>query len=84
MSNDVRTTGRRRAFSWLGIIFIGVPLLYVLSAAPVCKLLEKNHWLDSHVNWDYVRAVYAPLIWLQEKTFLKTPIDFYMKLLGIY
>ena len=84
MVDDVKSTGRNRALSWVGIIFIGVPVLYVLSATPVFLLLEKNHWLRSHVNWNYVRTVYAPLYWMEEKTFLKTPIDFYTKLLGLH
>ena len=83
MADDVEPSGRGRAFSWVAILVVGLPLLYVLSVGPVIKILDMTHPLGSHVSWELVMSFYAPLEWLYEHTFLRAPLDLYLHLWGI-
>jgi hypothetical protein len=83
MADVVEPGGRSRVISWVGILVFGLPLLYFLSTGPVVLLLEKTNGFGSHVPSDFVLAFYAPIVWLYENTFLRTPIELYLNLWGI-
>ena len=52
-------------------------LLYVLSAGPVAALIDRSSSPQAEA---LAEAVYAPLIWLHDNTFLETPLDAYIEL----
>lgn len=63
---------------WLWVI-LAVPLVYVLSIGPVAAIAERSGGPPSGV-----RQVYAPLKWLYDHTFLRKPLEAYLKLWGVY
>ena len=81
MADKIETNNASRALAWVGILVLGLPLLYVLSTGPVILFEEKSHGVVVSVN--FVLSFYAPLVWLHEHTFLKVPLDLYLSLWGI-
>ena len=64
-------------FFWMAVGFVAVSL-YVLSTGPVIKLLDQPGKGPSPT----VLAIYAPLVWLSEKSIHFTSfMDWYVKVL---
>jgi hypothetical protein len=58
-------------------VVIIVGFLYALSVGPVA-VITKRGW----VRTSTFKQAYAPIIWLDDHTLLKKPIDAYVKLWG--
>ena len=64
------------------LILVGVillPVLYVLSIGPVAWSYEQMGWTPG-----MMRAFYLPVVWLHEHTFLKEPLEWYLRLFGVH
>jgi len=54
------------------LLVVAVPFLYVLSCGPAIYVIEKTH-----ANPDFFEKIYAPLIWLHDRTPMKKPLEAY-------
>lgn len=81
MADKPEASNASRALAWVGMLVLGLPLLYVLSTGPIVLLEEKTH--GSLVSADFVVTFYAPLIWLHQHTFFKEPLELYLSLWGV-
>ncbi len=56
---------------------IFVPQLYVLSVGPAAMIVDEHPKIISE---GVAKAFYFPVIWLHDNTFLKKPLEKYIKL----
>lgn len=68
---------RDSLFAALAILVMLV-VFYFASVGPVVMLSEQ-----SGIGRNAVRVVYAPLVWLHDKTPLKKPLEWYVGLFGV-
>ncbi len=66
-----------RVLSWLALLVMGLPLFYVLSIGPAALMMSKTH--PSGTTMQVITTFYEPLDWAHEKTFLKEPLEIYVK-----
>jgi hypothetical protein len=59
----------------LGVV---LPMIYVLSIAPVAKVLD-----TLGVSTKTGKIFYAPVIWLHDETPLREPLEWYMEAWGV-
>ena len=64
--------------SLLIVGLLSLPFLYILSIAPVAWLYKTMAWSETSI-----RTFYMPVVWLHDNTFLKEPLEWYLKLFGI-
>ena len=69
---------RQDQFSWLVLMVVVVPFVYVLSVGPVAWFFETMHW-----DISTARQLYKPVRWLHDHTFLKEPLEWYLALFGV-
>ena len=62
------------AASVITIVFLILPLLYILSLGPVVYVLQ----LTNGAGADFAEAFYYPVIWLHDNTPLKEPLEWYV------
>jgi hypothetical protein len=78
---DVSPEDRRRILSvpWTAIAFVLVltPVLYVLSIGPAGWLVDAGHLSRSRFH-----SLYAPVVWLHDRTLLEQPLEWYGGLWG--
>jgi hypothetical protein len=55
-----------------------LPMIYVLSIAPVAKVMDKLG-----VSNRPAKVFYAPVIWLHDETPLREPLEWYMEAWGV-
>lgn len=83
MADNQESSPRNRAPALVAALVIGLPLLYLLSVGPVFFLLDKTNSFGGLVSWEWVVKFYWPVEWIYENTFMKAPIDLYLRLWGL-
>jgi hypothetical protein len=63
--------------SRLALLVIGLPLVYVLSIGPTALVLSKTH--PSGTAMQGITIFYKPLDWLHDRTFMRDPLEYYVK-----
>lgn len=63
--------------TWMTVVLLLSPLLYVLSIGPVVRLAEGGLLPGESVRW-----FYQPVIWLHHHTPLAWPLEWYSALWG--
>ena len=73
MADPVEKSRAIRTLSWLVAVAVCLPLIYALSIGPaiVADAKVPQAWRAP------IEAFYAPVVWLDRNTFLKTPLDYY-------
>ena len=68
----------------LTAVAVGLPLLYLLSVGPVALILEKTNGFGGWIPLDLLDKIYYPVVWLyNNNTFMRHPIEMYLKLWGV-
>jgi hypothetical protein len=80
---DDESPGRGSKLGMLTAVAVGLPLLYLLSTGPVVLILEKTNGFGGMVSLDILDKVYYPVVWLYNNTFMRDPIEMYLKLWGV-
>jgi hypothetical protein len=79
LNKDVEESVETRHKNPIVLLFFAIVMcvvLYVFSVGPVALLIKTTR--ASHSTIDMANKVYAPLIWLDDHTFLKGPLDVYV------
>jgi hypothetical protein len=80
MEESESPTARERGSGVMAatIVALALPLLYALSIGPTVWLIDRG--IIGASGKTVAKAVYAPLIWAHDHTFLEKPIERYIGL----
>ena len=78
MDREPEQQSGRGGLGWVGMM-VSATILYVLSLGPVGALTQHNA-----AATNIARAFYYPVVWLDNHTPLKVPIEAYCNLWGVH
>jgi hypothetical protein len=63
--------------TWVGVLVFAFPVLYVLSYAPVYRLMYEPTFVETRIPG------YSPVEWLIDRTPLRTPLFWWSGVFGV-
>jgi hypothetical protein len=78
MADNSKPGRRSRILAWTAALVIILPILYVLSAGPAVFVAVKSE--GRYLSYGFIDTFYAPVEWLDTKTVLHAPLEWYLSL----
>jgi hypothetical protein len=69
-------SSKSHAMAWAVTVMVGVPLLYLLSVAPITALFRKSPHIPRNA-WTWLNNYCRPASWISRNTALRKPLNAY-------